>query len=89
MVTKSEWLASRCQNQGSTDNLDAIATSLQADYDRAIMRLSQLEAAAERVAGFAGHDWSCTLNRFPNEGACSCGYTAAYRLLLDKLGGQK
>lgn len=72
----------------STD-LDAIATSLQSDYDRAIMRLSQLEAAAERVAGFAGHDWQCTLNRFPSEGVCSCGYTSAYRFLLDTLGERK
>lgn len=72
-----------------SDDLDAIATSLQADFDRAIIRLSQLEAAAERVAGFAGHDDDCTLNRFPNEGICSCGYTSAYRFLLDTLGERK
>ena len=70
-----------------SDDLDAIATSLQADYDRAIMRLQQLEAAAERINGFAGHDDDCWINRFPNEGVCNCGYTSAYRAVLDALGG--
>lgn len=70
-----------------SDDLDAIATSLQSDYDRAIMRLQQLEAAAERINGFAGHDDCCWINRFPNEGVCSCGYTSAYRAVLDALGG--
>ncbi len=68
-----------------SDDLDAIATSLQSDYDKAIMRLAQLEAAAVRVNGFAGHDDDCALNRFPSKGVCSCGYTAAYRFLLDTL----
>lgn len=68
------------------DDLDTIATSLQADYDKAIFRLSALEAAALRLNGFAGHDDDCALNRFAASDACSCGYTAAYRLLLETLG---
>lgn len=55
-------------------------------YALALERLQQLEAAALRVNGFAGHDDDCAINRYPNEGVCSCGYTSAYRFLLDQLG---
>lgn len=62
------------------------ASDLQADHDKAVMRLSSALVAIERLAGFAGHDHDCTLNRFPNEGICSCGYTSAARACLDVRG---
>ncbi len=40
-------------------------------------------AAYWRVRSYAVHDDDCTINRYPNRNACSCGLTAALAALKE------
>lgn len=73
----------------SKDEWVELDSSRQADHDRAVSRVADLERAARRIAMFASHDHDCTSTRYLSVSACSCGYTAARWALEDALGERK
>lgn len=62
-------------------NLDQIATRLQIEHDRAVLRLGGLEQLIEHVLPYIQHKPGCSINENPDY-VCSCGLDGPHDELI-------